>query len=111
MKFRVKVDMSGAERKIGKLKGNSSLGAFYASTLAKMMRPYIPERDSILINSYTAAPWMLTYDTPYARAMYYGKVKGRPVRFHKATARTKWDTHVDKVDFARQVEAYTRTVL
>lgn len=111
MRFSVKVDMSGVQRKVVSLKGNRGLGTFAANTLAKMMRPYIPERDSILINSYTAAPWMLTYDTPYARAMYYGQVKGSPVRFHKATARTKWDTHVDKADFARQVEAYTRAAL
>lgn len=111
MKFKVSTEMGGLKRKLGKLKSNGQLGAFYANTLAKMMRPYIPERDSILINSYTAAPWMLTYDTPYARAMYYGTVKGSPVRFHKATARTKWDTHVDRADFARQVEPYTRAAL
>ena len=111
MKFKVSTDMVGVGKRLGKIKSNNSLGTFAANTLAKMMRPYIPERDSILINSYTAAPWMLTYDTPYARAMYYGQVKGSPVRFHKATARTKWDTHVDKADFARQVEAYTRAAL
>lgn len=111
MKFKVSVETGGVGKRLGKLKSNNSLGTFCANTLAKMMRPYIPERDSILINSYTVEPWMLTYDTPYARAMYYGSVKGRPVRFHKATARTKWDTHVDGQDFAKQVEGYMRAAL
>lgn len=106
--IKVTANTSGVSKKVGKWSKDSGLGNFAAMTLARMMRPFIPERDSILINTYNVSPWKLSYTAPYARPMYYGVVKGTPVRYHKATAAPKWDTHVNKADYAKQLEDYIK---
>lgn len=107
----VKASVGGIGKKLGKLSKDSGLGTYAANTMQKMMRPFIPERDSILINSYNIKPWHVTYDAPYAAPMYYGVVKGTNVKYHKSTARPKWDTHVDKADYTRQLEGYVKKMM
>lgn len=110
LEIKVTGNTSGVERKVGKLSKDDGLGTFAATTLARMMRPFIPERDSILINTFRVKPWKLSYTAPYARPMYYGTVNGTTVKYHKATAVPKWDEHVDKADYAKQLEGYIKRV-
>lgn len=111
LEISVKDVTSGIHAKLGKLSKDSGLGTFAATTLARMMRPYIPERDSILINTYSIKPWQVSYTAPYARPMYEGVVKGTRVRYHKATAVPHWEKHVDKPSYAAQLQSYIKRVL
>lgn len=107
---KVTADMAGVTKKVGKWSKDSGLGNFASMTLARMMRPFIPERDSILINKFSVKPWELSYTAPYAKPMYYGVVKGTQVKYHKSTATSKWDKHINKADFAKQLEGYIKRV-
>ena len=111
LEVKVKANLSGLERKVGGLSKDAGLGRFAAATLERMMQPYVPERDSILIKTYRISPWHVTYTAPYARPMYYGVVKGKQVRYGKATALPKWNEHIDMRDFASQLNAYVGKVM
>lgn len=108
--IKVTANTSGVSKKVGKWSKDSGLGNFAAMTLARMMRQFIPERNSVLINTFNVSPWKLSYTAPYARPMYYGMVKGTEVKYHKATARPRWDEGVNKADYAKQLEGYIKRV-
>lgn len=101
----------GLAQRIGKLSKDKGLGTYAANMLQEKMRQFIPERDSILIDSYSIKPWQVTYKQPYAKAMYYGIVKGTKVTYHKPTATSKWEKQVDKASFAKELEDYIKRIL
>lgn len=110
LNIKVTANTSGVIKKVGKWSKDNGLGTFAAMTMARMMRPFIPERDSVLINTFSVKPWKLSYTAPYARPMYEGVVKGTTVKYRKPTARPHWDEGVDKADYASQLEGYIKRV-
>lgn len=99
----VKADMSGVAAKIDKICKSKSLGMFAASEAARMMRPYVPELDSILIDSTSIKPFQVTYNTPYAHYQWEGRrIKNRT----KAGSRSHWEQGINVVDLANAITAY-----
>lgn len=98
-----KVDVSGVVKKVQRIKNDDAIGTFAASEAARLMQPYVPEREGIL-KIATARPWKVVYTVPYAAYQYYG------TRFHhpKPTATSHWDKELDKGALARIVEAYIK---
>lgn len=70
---KVRADMSGVDAKINKIKNDQGLGNVLASTAADGMDKYVPYRSSALATSVQHKPFVVTYNTPYARRMYYGE--------------------------------------
>lgn len=101
----------GLAKKVGKWSKDKGLGLHAATTLVRMMEPYIPFRTGALSQSHKEKPWLVTYSAPYARPMYNGVVKGTSVRYtkeHHPQATSKWDKHVDKQSYAKQLESYIK---
>lgn len=114
LEIKVKDNVSGIAKKVGKLSKNSALGLYAATSLVKAMEPYIPFRTGALSQSHKQQPWKVSYSAPYARPMYYGVVEGTSVRYtkeHHPQATSKWDKHIDKPSYAKQLEAYIKKVL
>lgn len=109
----INVDMSGVNKKLDALTLNRRLGLFAASEAARLMQPYVPEREGILKNSpaNNPRPWIVTYDTPYARAMYEGVVRGRKVRYTKPTAISHWDKGINVAELAQALTSWIRVHL
>ena len=87
---KVKADMSGVAAKISKIKTNQGLGKELADTAARGMDKFVPYRSSQLSTSVQTAPFKVSYNTVYARRIYYGegfkfRKDGHPL------ARAKWD--------------------
>jgi hypothetical protein len=51
----------------------------FTNEVAKQSDPYVPMQQGILKNTRIIGPDSITYNTPYARNMYYGKVMVDPV--------------------------------
>lgn len=114
LEITVKDNIHGLVQKIGKLKTNNGLGLYAAKELVKQMEPYVPFRSGALSQSHKEKPWKVTYSAPYARPMYYGVVKGTSVRYtteHHPQATSRWDTHIDKPSYAKQIKAYVDRIL
>lgn len=99
----VKVDVSGIQSKLRRITTDSSTGLFAASEAARLMQPYVPEREGIL-KIATARPWKVMYTVPYAAYQYYGS------GFHhsKPTAVSHWDRELNKDALARVIQAYIK---
>lgn len=96
------IDVSGAVRSVRELKADRSLGLFAASEAARLMQPYVPEREGVLKGATSRSrPWVVVYDTPYARAQYY---RG-DYRHTKPTAMSHWDKGLDKAALAAAIQA------
>lgn len=103
-----KVDISGITAKISKIKKDDTLGKFAASEAARMMQPYVPERDSVLINA-TIKPWKIVYNVPYARYQYEGVSSGgKALNYTKPTATSHWDRKLNKDTLARALTNYLK---
>lgn len=114
LRINVKDDVSGISQKIGKLSKDRGLGMYAATALVRLMEPFVPFRTGALSKSHSEKPWEVSYKAPYAKAMYYGKVKGTSVRYtreHHPQATSKWDSHIDKASYAKQLEGYVRKAL
>lgn len=89
----VQVDMSGVPSKINQIKTNPSLGMFAVSECARVAQPYVPEREGVLKGATgDSRPWVLVYNTPYAKAQFYGEDHV----FTKATAMAHWDRGIQE---------------
>lgn len=104
------VNTNRVSTKINKIKSNSSLGMFAALEAARLMQPYVPEREGILKGSVLMSePWVVVYSTPYAAYQYYGVSKsGGGLRYSKPTARSHWEQGINKGDLARSLTAYIK---
>lgn len=86
----VKVDMSGVQSKLSKIASDKKLGLVLAQEAADGMRKFVPRRTGALMTSAKLSPFKVTYNTPYARRMFYGQ----GLRFSKdkhPLARARWD--------------------
>lgn len=99
----VKIDMSGIQSRITRVSTDSTIGQFAAEEAARLMQPYVPERDSILKDA-TPKPWKVMYTTPYAAAQYYGESFHHP----KPSATDHWDRKLDKPALAREITNYIK---
>lgn len=114
LEINVKDVTQGIAKKIGKLGTDNGLGLYAATLLVKMMEPYIPFRTGALSQSHKQQPWKVTYSAPYAKVMYNGVVKGTSVRYtkeHHPQATSKWEKHIDKPSYAKQLQGYLKRVM
>lgn len=107
----VRVDMSGVSTKLDALRASQQLGLYASTEAARLMQPYVPEREGVLKDSPASEPkpWAVVYNTPYARAMYEGVVKGTRVRYTKPTALSHWDRGLDVPAFAKSLQQWIRS--
>lgn len=90
VKPKLTVNMSGVSAKLSKIAKDEGLGNELADQAAIMMDKYVPYRAGILSGSVQHKPFKVTYNTPYARRMFYGKgYKFSTDQHLNATAR--WD--------------------
>lgn len=96
------IDVSGVVRAVRGAKSDRRLGMFAATEAARLMQPYVPEREGILKGATgKSRPWVVVYDTPYAKAQYY---RG-DYRHSKPTAMARWDRGLDKTALAAAMQA------
>lgn len=87
---KVKVNMDGVPKKLGRIAENKTLGTFLASEAQRGMNKYVPMRTGALSQSAAVKPFKVTYDVPYAQRVYYGK----GLRFSRdkhPNATAEWD--------------------
>lgn len=102
------VDVSGVPRKLDAIKNNTSFGLFASSEAARLMHPYVPRREGVLASSAnTSRPWLVSYNTPYARSQYYG-TRFRHPRPPNIRGRAYWDKAIDKEALGRALTRYLR---
>lgn len=107
----IKIDMSGVPKKIDEIKSDPKLGMYVAEEAARFMQPFVPEREGILkVATTNSRPWVVVYDTPYARKMYEGKAdSGAPLKYTKPTAMAHWERGIDGDSaLADSITAYLR---
>lgn len=70
---KVKANTSGIASKVKRIAKDDGLGNVLASTANDGMAKFVPKRSGALVGSGQASPFKVTYNTPYARRMYYGE--------------------------------------
>lgn len=104
IRFGVKADFPGVPAKIDKISKNKQVGNFAANEAERLMQPYVPERDSILIGSTSIAPFKVIYNTPYAHYQYEGRnIRNRT----KATSMSHWEKGLAGAGVAKLAQAIT----
>lgn len=102
-----KVNMGRVGAKVKRISTNRKLGQFLASEAQRGMDKYVPYRTSALSKSANVSPFKVTYNTPYARKVFYGE----HLRFSKdqhPLAQARWDRAYAEA-FGKQLgEAATR---
>lgn len=84
---------------------NGPVQLFFANECAKAMDKYVPFdegtlAETVIINGEPTANVTansITYDMPYAKTVYYGIRKGKPITIHTnkhTQATTYWDKHM-----------------
>ncbi len=73
MGVKVKVDISGVQKKVDRICRHDGLGIYAAEALAKLMTPYVPMDTGTLSQSYTTEPRKVIYNQPYAHRLYEGE--------------------------------------
>ena len=72
--MRVKVDLSGVQKKLDSIANNREVGLFLATTCARYMDQYVPFRTGTLSKQVvTTIPHQVTYETDYAKRVYEAK--------------------------------------
>lgn len=103
---KTRIEFEGVYRKLGRIPKNETLGRFLALEAMRGMSPYVPFRNGFLDASAKPAPFEVSYSTPYARRMYYG----RHLRFSKerhALATSHWDKAYSTAHIAELAAAAT----
>lgn len=90
IKFKVKANLSKIKKKVRSVKTNKSLGQFLADTAAEGMQQYVPYRFGTLSGSVRATPFKITYYSPYAPYVYYGKGMNFS-KIESINATSEWD--------------------
>jgi len=71
---KITLRLGGVSKKINKIAHNEKVGIFLATTCARYMDQYVPYRKGALAGSVkTNVPFEVSYNTPYARRIYYGE--------------------------------------
>lgn len=81
-----------------------SFGTFAATEASRLMQPFVPFRDGALRASAYPQSFKVTYSTPYAKRMYYG----RNLRFRTPGTGAEWDQRINVAALAASLEAYIR---
>lgn len=72
--MKIELRLGGVPKKIRKIAQNEKVGLFLATTCARYMDEFVPMRTGALKDSArTNIPFQVTYETPYARRIYYGE--------------------------------------
>lgn len=81
MKVTVASNLDDAAKVLRKrgLEPGGRVQRLFTNEVAKHSDPYVPMQQGILKNTRIIGPDSITYNTPYARNMYYGKVMVDPV--------------------------------
>lgn len=108
VKATVKVDIGGVPAKVRRICQSRTVGSFAASELERLAKRYVPYREGILRASAIVSPFLVTYATPYARAMWTGIVKGRSITYHTPGTVSHWERYVDKGALAKSITDYIR---
>lgn len=77
----VNVDVRDITEKAYNELKNPPFGLFLAHTWKRLINPYTPHREGMLENNVTYEPFLIHYNSEYARYMYGGVVYVDPV-FH-----------------------------
>lgn len=78
MNVQVHIDDAGKMLRKRGLEPNGRVQKIFTMECARAMDPYVPFRQGILKNTRIIGIDSVTYNTPYARNMYYGKVMVDP---------------------------------
>lgn len=90
MAVSVKVDIPNPSKTISNLTGNNRIKLFTAETCARHFNQYVPMQSGTLSQTYTTEPGKITYNAPYAKAMYFGTGFNFSKEMHPL-ATSKWD--------------------
>lgn len=98
--------------------------AFFTAECARQMDPFVPWRlgnlaKTVVVDGQVTANVTtdtITYDQPYAKVVYYGIRKGKPIHINQngghPKATTYWDKHMwsaKKADITEAVQKYAET--
>lgn len=108
--MKITVQLNNVPRKIKSICSNRKVGLFLATTCDKHMNPYVPMDTGTLSQDTTDEPFKVTYNQPYAKAMFYGthlnfnkeKHPLATAQWHKAMEAAK------KGQIAREVTEFIR---
>lgn len=105
----VKVDVRGVRNKVNRIKNNQALGMFATLEAARLMQPFVPEREGVLKSSVLhSEPWKVVYSTPYAVYQYNGVSKGgKKLHYSKPTATSRWDKNLTGARLSSLAQAIT----
>lgn len=88
--------------------GSRAVGMFVSETCARYMAPYVPMDGGQLYQNYTAEPFKVTYNQPYASRQYHGThFNFRKDKHPLATA--EWDKamlSVRRDELASEISAF-----
>ena len=106
----VSVNVSGVVSKVRRITKNKTLGMYAVNETARLLQPYVPEREGILKSATGASkPWLLVYGTPYAHYQWNGVSKGgKGLSYTKPTATSHWEKQLDKSRLARALTAFLK---
>ena len=105
-----KIDMSGVGRKLNLIATHRQLGVYAAEQAARLMEPFVPmDTGALAASAGKSQPWVVTYDTPYAKAQYYGFDHNFSKEKHPS-AKAKWDEGPDWQDLGDLLTAKARTL-
>lgn len=104
----VSVDVSGVPARVRRICSNRQIGLFAASEAERLMKRYVPFREGILRASAIVSPFLVTYNTPYARIMWTGKMRGRSISYRTPGTVSHWERYIDKGALARSITEYMR---
>lgn len=96
MSINVTVDMSGVPAKIEKISKNQQLGQAMADAGLKVMNTkYVPFLEGGIFRSGQAAPFKVTWNTPYAKRHFNGYGDANRTRDTHPLATSHWDQPKD----------------
>ena len=69
----VKIENSvNVSKTVSKIAGNN-IGLKLANEWRRLIQPFVPRRNDLLMNTVEVTPWYVRYKQAYARKMYKGK--------------------------------------
>lgn len=105
-----KVEMGGAVTKLVNISTNRQLGLYAAEQAARLMGPFVPmDTGALEASAGKSQPWVVTYDTPYARRQYYG-VNFNFVKQKHPNAKARWDEGPDWQELGNLLTEKARTL-
>lgn len=65
------------------IQSGGKVHAFFTATCERYMSPFVPKKDGNLVDNTTKTVDTITYESPYAHYMWYGKVMGPNIPIKK----------------------------